>query len=141
MLVMTLRTEACVATCIWCSSWTASSAVVPSRESRRSSQPTAGVTLGSCSRSLCASWTAKTRENGACSSAWITAEAEGFGRPPSPSWASAIASAFSRAIPRTATPRPGAGGSHEYETQRNRQRPQLADRQRLDALVGANETA
>ena len=42
-----------------------SSAVVPSRASRRSSHSSAGVTAGSCSRSLWTSWTAKACENGA----------------------------------------------------------------------------
>ncbi len=59
MLVMMLRTVTFDAPCRWCSSRTTVSAVVPSAASRSSSQVSAGVTLGSWSRSRCTSWTAK----------------------------------------------------------------------------------
>ena len=65
MLVMMLRTVTFVAPWRWCSSRTSSSAVVPSRARRSSSQPTAGVTSGSWSRSRWTSWTTKPSESGA----------------------------------------------------------------------------
>src|SRR5439155_1420074 len=59
MLVMTLRTVTFVAPCLWCSSRTIASAVVPCATRRSSSHISARVTFGSWSRSRCASWTAK----------------------------------------------------------------------------------
>ena len=51
MLVMMLRTVTVAAPCLWCSSRTTASAVVPCAARCWSSQVSAGVTLGSWSRS------------------------------------------------------------------------------------------
>ena len=72
--------------------------VVPSR-AIRASHSSAGVTAGSCSRSLWASATAKACEKGACSSISNIAAGSGLSAPPIPRSASATASARSRAAP------------------------------------------
>ena len=120
-----------------------SSAVVPSRANRRSSHSSAGVTAGSCSRSLWTSWTAKAGENGRAAPA--------SGAPRAGSGLGDAARAEQRVgdrvrlVPRDA-PRGDALGQapeilDEDDSQRDRQRPQLADRQRLDPLIGADEPA
>ena len=142
MLVITLRTVAWLAICSWCSTCTSSSAVVDSRASLRSSQSSAGVTAGSCSRSRWTSCTANAREKGTASSIWITSAGAGFGSSAAPSRTSAMRSASSRARLRAAT---RSERRRRFSTSTTRS--EIASAQSspivsgLDALVRADEDA
>ena len=141
MLVTTLRTVTFIAPWRWCSSRTSASALVPSAARRSSSQRSSGVTVGSCSRSRCTSCTAKAR---------------GSGRLVEPTQqrlrARRLAPADSEQpigegvgfLTRRPAPDDSLGdASHvldQHDAQRDRDRPQLADRERLHALVGTHET-
>ena len=145
MLVMTLRTVTCVATCSWCSRRTISSARRrPARPGARPARRSAGVDRrvllaqaldeldreGRGERPV-----VERRQDRGC------ATRRGF--PARPSSRSASASASSRAARRRPRCRSASRAQvlDEDEAQRDRDRPQLADRERRDALVGADEAA
>ena len=142
MLVMTLRTVTFMAAWRWCSRRTISSALVPCAARSSSSQPSAGVTAGSWSRSRWKSWTrpgvdsaasASRRSEAAVASGLSRAEAEqAVGE------LVRLCRAFAAADDRLGQ---AAQVLDQDDAQADGDRPELADRQRLDPLVGAHETA
>ena len=139
MLVMMLRTVTFMPPCRWCSSRTIWSAVVPCAARRSSSQTSAGVIRGSWSRRRCSSCTAK-----AAGSGRARRPAQHRARVPLAVGRRRRAAGRPRRRPRRAA-RPLAvellGRApqvlDQHDAQRDRDGPELADRQRLDALVGA----
>ena len=119
------------------------SAVVPCAASRSSSHVSAGVTCGSWSRSRCTSCTANAVGSGAL---LVVARSSGarLGR------LAVRRPAAGRPARRPPGARRGCSTMRcgrapqildQHDAQRDRDRPQLADRQRLHALVGAHEAA
>ena len=139
MLVITLRTVTFMVAMRWCSSWTSSSAVVPCEASSRSSSRSAGVTAGSWSRRRWKSWTRPAVES--CerdSSAQrgrrvvriVVAETE-----------QAVGQLVGGLAIRPAAHDPFGEPAQVLDVQdaqADGDRPQLADRQRLDLLVGVD---
>jgi hypothetical protein len=127
MLVITLRTVTFILAWRWCSSRTVSSAVVPSAASSSSSQPSAGVTAGSWSRRRWKSWTRP-----AVGSPFRDSRAE----------AEQVVREFVRLLSGGAAMhdllREPAKVVDEEDSEGDRDRPQLADRERLDGLVGTH---
>ena len=140
--MITLRTVTLDAPCRWCSSRTTSSAVVPAAARRASSHVSAGVASGSWSRSRCSNCTAKVVDNWTLSSSGSTV-ASGCG------FASAGAEQPVRDVvsllPDGSPARDQLGCApqvlDQHDPQRDGDRPQLADRQRLHALIGRHELA
>ncbi len=142
MLVMMLRTVTLAAPCRWCSSRTISSAVVPcaarrpssQRERRRHARILVAQALDQLHRE-------RIRQRRAVVRAQKRRRPHRLSSGPSSS-RSASASASSR-----------AGAAHhdalgraaqvldQHDAQRDRDRPQLADGERLDALIGARRSA
>ena len=142
MLVMTLRTVTLDAPCRCCACSTTSSIDVPCSRSRSSSQPRAGVVRGSWSRSRLASCAAKSSDSGARRAGGDIGFQRrcGRGRAPAAGWPAHAASVRARA----------AGGDlvgeaaqvlDQHDAQGDRDGPQLADGERLHALVGGDEAA
>ena len=138
MLVMMLRTVTLVAPRSWCSRRTSSSDVVPASSRRRSSQPTAGIASGSCSRSRCTSWTTKLSDSAIRSTDASAAGSGGWSLVPSRRSASEVGvHPLGPAVQDQAGRAPQVLDQHD--AQRDGDRPQFADGERLDRLVGAHE--
>ena len=142
MLVMMLRTVTVPAPCLWCSSRTTASAVDPCAARCWSSHVSAGVIRGSWSRSRCTNWTANAAGSVVPSRSASTTDAGSAARPPAPSKRSARSIGL---LPRGTAVHDQFGETSEvfdqHDPERDRDRPELADRQRLHLLVGAHEAA
>ena len=142
MLVITLRTVTFTAPCRLTLLQTISSAVVPWAARRSSSQRSAGVS----DRILLAQALNQLHGEGSRQRLSFpnSQEASGLGvsRPPASSIRSASASASRRALPlRTICSAHASQIFNQDDSERDRNRPQLADRQRLHALICVHESA
>ena len=139
MLVITFRTVTFIVAWRWCSRRTISSAVVPWAARSSSSQRRAGVTAGSWSRRRWKSWT-----RAAVGSAAAREPAQGRRR-----GLRAVRAEAEQAVGELVGRLPRRPAAHdllreaaevldEEDPEADRDRPQLADRQRLHLLVGAH---
>ncbi len=142
MLVMMFRTVTVIAAWRRCSTSVISSAVVPCAASRWCSQASAGVTAGSRSRSRWTSSTANAVTSRGLSPRDITAAIDrtpGAFRPRISSASASASLAYGAGADHRV--RQPAQVLHQHHPQRDRDRPQFADGERLHALVRPHEPA
>ena len=143
MLVMMLRTVTLAAPCRWCSSRTTASAVVPCAASRSSSQCQRRGDAADPDRAAGARAGRRRRRGSGARS--VLGEHGRHRLGGASAGAQQAVGEGVRLLPRGAAVHDPLGQASEvldqHDPQRDRDRPEFADRQRLDLLIGAHEAA